>query len=138
MAYCELVKVNLAKIIIQRIMHAFDCAFDKANTLKKLWRHLNAHSNAQHSNAFALGNKPGACHMYIHVICTNMPYVHTCSRHMRRDQVYYKMLTNYCGVLQHYHFHVIECLFYPLSDIYATVHYLYWTTYTTYEIMQKE
>ena len=78
------------------------------------------------------------CHMYIHVICTNMPYVHTCSRHMRRDQVDYKMLTNYCGVLQHYHFHVIECLFYPLSDIYATVHYLYWTTYTTYEIMQTE
>ena len=52
MACCELVKVNLT-IIIQRITHAFDCAFDKlnvcglhSNALKILWRHLNTHSNA--------------------------------------------------------------------------------------------
>ena len=76
MARCELVKVNLTIIIIQRITHVFDCAFgcafDKsnvcgshsnANALKTSWRHLNAHSNAQHSNAhsnaFAFVNKPG-------------------------------------------------------------------------------
>ena len=28
MTCCELVKVNLTIIIIQRIMHAFDCTFD--------------------------------------------------------------------------------------------------------------
>ena len=42
MACCELVKVNLTIIIIQRITHA--------------------HSNAQHSNAFAFANKPGVFH----------------------------------------------------------------------------
>ena len=53
MACCELVKVNLTIIIIQRITHAFDCTFDCAfdksnvcgshsNALKYLWRHLNA------------------------------------------------------------------------------------------------
>ena len=31
MACCELVKVNLTIVIIQRITHAFDCAFDKSN-----------------------------------------------------------------------------------------------------------
>ena len=31
MACCELVKVNLAIIIIQRITHVLDCAFDKSN-----------------------------------------------------------------------------------------------------------
>ena len=56
-------------------MHAFDCTFDcafdklnicgshsNADALKNLWRQLNAHSNAQHSNAdsnaFAFVNKP--------------------------------------------------------------------------------
>ena len=29
MACCELVKVNLTIIIIKRITHTFDCAFDK-------------------------------------------------------------------------------------------------------------
>ena len=69
MACCELVKVNLTIIIIQRITYAFDCtfgcAFDKsnvcgshANAFAILWSHLNAHSNAQHSNAFAFVNKP--------------------------------------------------------------------------------
>ena len=32
-----------------------------ANALNILWRHLNAHSNAQHSNVFAFVNKPGSC-----------------------------------------------------------------------------
>ena len=72
MACCELVKVNLTIIIIQRITHAFDCAFNKsnvcgshsnANVFTIAWRHLNVHSNAQHSNAysnaFAFVNKPG-------------------------------------------------------------------------------
>ena len=75
MACCELVKVNLTIRIIEKIMHAidctFDCAFDKpnvcgsrsnANAFTISLRHLNAHSNAQHSNthsnAFAFGNKP--------------------------------------------------------------------------------
>ena len=31
MACCELVKVNLTVIIIKRITHVFDCAFDKSN-----------------------------------------------------------------------------------------------------------
>ena len=31
MACCELVKVNLTIIIIQRITHTFDCAFEKSN-----------------------------------------------------------------------------------------------------------
>ena len=68
-ACCEI--VNLTIIIIQRITQAFDFAFDKsnvcgshssananvygthsnANALKRLWRHLNANSNALHSNA---------------------------------------------------------------------------------------
>ena len=70
MACCELVKVNLTIILIQRITHAFHCAFDKsnvcgshanasvlgthsyANSFTISWRHLNAHSNA-------FANKPG-------------------------------------------------------------------------------
>ena len=74
MACCEIVKVNLT-IIIQRIMHAFDCAFHKsnvwgshsnanvygthlnANAFTISQRYLNAHSIVQHSNAFV--NKPG-------------------------------------------------------------------------------
>ena len=59
MVCCELVKVNLTIIVIQRITHAFacefDCAFDKSNLCES---HSNAqHSNA-HSNAFAFVNKP--------------------------------------------------------------------------------
>ena len=82
MTCCELVIVNVTIIIIQRIMHAFDCEFDKSNVcglhsnananvygthsnaLKILWRHLNAHSNPQHSNAhsnaFVFVNKPAS------------------------------------------------------------------------------
>ena len=68
MACCELVKVNIRILIIQRIMYAFDCAFDKSNVCRShpnananaftiSRRHLNAHSNAQYSNSFV--NKPG-------------------------------------------------------------------------------
>ena len=42
-------QVQMFKVRVQmQIMHY---------VLKKLWRHLNAHSNAQHSNAFAFVNK---------------------------------------------------------------------------------
>ena len=64
-------KVNLTIILIQRITHAFDCAFDKsnvcgshsnANAFTISLKHLNAHSNVQHSNAhsnaLACVNKP--------------------------------------------------------------------------------
>ena len=39
-----------------------------ANAFTISWRHLNAHSNAQHSNAFAFVNKPAnnQFHFYIH------------------------------------------------------------------------
>ena len=74
-------KVNLT-IIIQRIMHALDSAFDKSNVcgslsnanvldtysnvnaFKMSLRHLYAHSNAEHSNThsnvFAFVNKHGS------------------------------------------------------------------------------
>ena len=78
MACCELVKVNLTIIIIQRIIHAFDCTFDKsnvygshsnANAFTISQRHLNAHSSAQHSNAFAFVNMPEFSPQ-----CTNYSY----------------------------------------------------------------
>ena len=43
MACCELVKVNQTIIIIQRIMHAFDCAFDFAFDKSNV---CGSHSNA--------------------------------------------------------------------------------------------
>ena len=43
MTCCELVKVNLTIIIIQRITHAFDCAFGSAfDKLNVFWSHSNA------------------------------------------------------------------------------------------------
>ena len=46
MSCCELVKVNLTIIIIQRIMHGFDCtfdcAFDKSNVCGS---HSDANAN---------------------------------------------------------------------------------------------
>ena len=43
-------KVNLTMIIIQRITHAFDCAFDTSNVCGS---HSNANVCGTHSNANA-------------------------------------------------------------------------------------
>ena len=61
--------MNLTIIIIQTITHAFNCAFGKsnvcglhsnvygrhsnANAFSISWMHLNAHLDAQHSNAYS-------------------------------------------------------------------------------------
>ena len=75
MACRELVKVNLTIIIIQRITHAFeqafDCAFDKSNVCGS---HSNANVIGTHSNANEFTIKWRHLNVHLHLL-TNLPLI---------------------------------------------------------------